>query len=99
MARQDNAEEFMYIKEDDYKTLISVYQQKTFDLFNQNIALEAKISTLNSLIKNMNETIEQITKERDKASEKASKKTSNRRSKSTPILDETAEIVTEEETF
>ena len=99
MARQDNAEEFMYIKEDDYKTLISVYQQKTFDLFNQNIALEAKISTLNSLIKNMNETIEQITKERDKASEKASKKTSNRRSKSTPILDETTEIVTEEETF
>ena len=99
MAKQDSAEEFMYIKEDDYKTLISVYQQKTFDLFNQNIALEAKISTLNSLIKNMNETIDQITKERDRASEKASKKTSNRRSKTTPILDESAEIFSEGETF
>jgi predicted RNase H-like nuclease (RuvC/YqgF family) len=95
MAKQDNSEEFMYIKEDDYKTLISVYQQKTFDLFNQNIALEAKISTLNSLIKNMNETIEQITKERDKIT----KKIPNRRSKNTPIVDNNEEINTEEETF
>jgi len=64
MAKKE--EEYKYISEDDYKTLISVYQQKTFDLFNQNIALEAKVATLGSLVESLNETIENITKEQSK---------------------------------
>ena len=64
MAKKE--EEYKYISEDDYKTLISVYQQKTFDLFNQNIALEAKVATLGSLVESLNETIENITKEQSR---------------------------------
>ena len=73
MAKKE--EEYKYISEDDYKTLISVYQQKTFDLFNQNIALEAKVATLGSLVESLNETIENITKEQ-------SRSTKNRKTKS-----------------
>lgn len=65
MAKKE--EEYKYISEDDYKTLISVYQQKTFDLFNQNIALEAKVATLGSLVESLNETIENITKEQSRS--------------------------------
>jgi hypothetical protein len=68
-------EEYKYISEDDYKTLISIYQQKTFEMFNQNIALEAKVATLGSLVESLNETIEKITKEQDRP-------TKNRRTKS-----------------
>jgi len=77
-------EEFAYISEEDYKTLISVYQQKTFDLFNQNIALEAKASSLNSLIKSLNSTIEEITEQK----EKLTKKSSARRTKTSSIVEE-----------
>lgn len=75
MAKKE--EEFKYLSEDDYKTLLSVYQQKTFDLFNQNIALEAKVSTLGSLIESLNETIENMTKEQAKTPR-------NRKTKSQP---------------
>jgi hypothetical protein len=77
-------EEFVYISEEDYKTLISVYQQKTFDLFNQNIALEAKASSLNSLIKSLNSTIEEITEQK----EKLAKKSSVKRTKTSLIVEE-----------
>lgn len=75
MAKKE--EEYKYLSEDDYKTLLSVYQQKTFDLFNQNIALEAKVSTLGSLIESLNETIENMTKEQAKTPR-------NRKTKSQP---------------
>lgn len=59
-------EDFKYLSEEDYKTLISIYQKKTFELFNQNIALEAKVANLESLVESLNETIEEITKEQNK---------------------------------
>lgn len=89
---RNREEEFTYISEEDYKTLISAYQQKTFDLFNQNIALEAKTASLNSLIKSLNSTIEEITEQK----EKLAKKTVNKRSKATPIIEDNEE---NEETF
>jgi hypothetical protein len=55
-------EEFKYISEEDYKTLIAIYQQKTFELFNQTIALEAKVSSLNKLVEKLTENINKITK-------------------------------------
>lgn len=63
---RNKEEEFQYISEDDYKTLISVYQQKTFKLFNENISLEAKVATLSSLIEDLNQTVLEITKEKEK---------------------------------
>jgi hypothetical protein len=76
-----NEEEYSYISEDNYKTLLSTYQQKTFELFNQNIALEAKVSTLGSLVESLNETIEKITKEQIKEQNKVSKNTIGKKTK------------------
>lgn len=76
-------EEFKYISEEDYKTLISIYQQKTFELFNQNIALEAKTATLNKLVEQLTDNINKITK--------MSEKSSRKRGKSSPIQEEILE--------
>ena len=96
MSNMGNAEnEFQYLKEDDYKTLISIYQQKTFDLFNQNIALEAKVATLNSLIKELNNTIEEMIK----VQEKQTKRTSKSRSKAQSAVPEITASSEEGETF
>jgi len=72
---RNKEDEFQYISEDDYKTLISVYQQKTFKLFNENISLEAKVATLSSMVENLNETIRDITKEQEKLKKRTSRKT------------------------
>ena len=96
MAKNTGTEsDFQYIKEDDYKTLISVYQQKTFDLFNQNIALEAKVSSLNSLIKELNETIGEMAK----VQEKQAKRSTRGRSKAQSAVPEITASTEEEETF
>jgi predicted RNase H-like nuclease (RuvC/YqgF family) len=50
------------MNEQDYKSLIITYQQKSFDLFSQVVALEAKQSTLNQLIKELTEKVEDLTK-------------------------------------
>jgi len=91
----ETGSDFQYIKEDDYKTLISIYQQKTFDLFNQNIALEAKVATLNSLIKELNNTIEEMIK----VQEKQTKRTSKSRSKAQSAVPEITASSEEGETF
>ena len=39
------------MNETDYKNLIITYQQKSFDLFSQVVALEAKQVTLSQLVK------------------------------------------------
>ena len=41
------------MNETDYKNLIITYQQKSFDLFSQVVALEAKNSTLSQLVKEL----------------------------------------------
>ena len=50
------------MNETDYKNLIITYQQKSFDLFSQVVALEAKQSTLNQLVKELTEKVEDLTK-------------------------------------
>ena len=50
------------MNEQDYKSLIITYQQKSFDLFSQVVALEAKQSTLNQLIKELTEKVEDLSK-------------------------------------
>jgi predicted RNase H-like nuclease (RuvC/YqgF family) len=50
------------MNEQDYKNLIITYQQKSFDLFSQVVALEAKQSTLNQLVKELTEKVEDLSK-------------------------------------
>ncbi len=54
------------MNEQDYKNLIITYQQKSFDLFSQVVALEAKNSTLNQLVKELTEKIDVMTEEMSK---------------------------------
>ena len=55
------------MSEDDLKLVLSTYQQKSFELFNQNIVLETQVNSLNK-------KIEMLTKEIDilKAKQKKS---------------------------
>lgn len=46
------------MSEDDLKLVLSTYQQKSFELFNQNIVLETQVNSLNK-------KIEMLTKEID----------------------------------
>ncbi len=50
------------MNETDYKNLIITYQQKSFDLFSQVVALEAKQATLSQLVKELTEKVEDLTK-------------------------------------
>ena len=50
------------MNETDYKNLIITYQQKSFDLFSQVVALEAKQVTLSQLVKELTEKVEDLNK-------------------------------------
>ena len=50
------------MNETDYKNLIVTYQQKSFDLFSQVVALEAKQASLNQLTKELTEKVEDLSK-------------------------------------
>jgi len=53
---------YKLMNETDYKNLILTYQQKSFDLFSQVVALEAKQATLNQLVKELTEKVEELNK-------------------------------------
>jgi len=46
--------------ETDYKILLGTYQQKSFDLFNQVIALEARVSSSNQTIEVLNKKVNDL---------------------------------------
>jgi len=48
--------------EDDLKSVLSKYQQKTFELFNKNIVLETQVETLSSTIDSLTLEIEKLKK-------------------------------------
>ena len=48
--------------EEDLKLVIAKYQQKTFELFNQNIVLETQIEKLNISVKSLNAELEKLKK-------------------------------------
>jgi hypothetical protein len=41
------------MNEEDYKAVIASYQQKAFELFNQNIVLETQISSLRKTVESL----------------------------------------------
>jgi len=53
------------MNEEDYKAVIASYQQKAFELFNQNIILETQVSSLRKTVEtltNENEKLKKIKK-------------------------------------
>jgi predicted nuclease with TOPRIM domain len=50
------------MSEEDLKAVLAKYQQKSFDLFNKNIVLEAQVDALNDSVKNLNLEIEKLKK-------------------------------------
>jgi predicted RNase H-like nuclease (RuvC/YqgF family) len=48
--------------ENDYKSLLGVYQRKTMDLFTQLVVAESRIQTLETQLSESNKLIEELTK-------------------------------------
>jgi dynactin complex subunit len=46
--------------EEDYKAVISAYQQKAFELFNQNIVFETQINNSKKTIESLNKELENL---------------------------------------
>lgn len=67
------------MNENDYRALITVYQQKSGDLLSQTVALEAKIMVANETIKSLVERVNEQEKELNKlrTRKKPSQKTDN----------------------
>lgn len=61
--------------EQELKVLLSTYQQKSFDLFNQVVALEARLSTSNNLIEALTNKVNQLNEENEKLKTKAKRNT------------------------
>jgi len=56
------------MNEEDYKAIISTYQQKSFELFNQNIVLETQVNSYK-------QKVDLLTKELDKLNNSKTRKT------------------------
>lgn len=54
------------MSEQELKVLLSTYQQKSFDLFNQVVALEARLSTSNNLIEALTNKVNELNEENEK---------------------------------
>ena len=50
------------MSEDDLKAVLAKYQQKSFDLYNQNIVLETQVQRMNETISSLNNEIEKLKK-------------------------------------
>ena len=73
---------FLYsaMNEIDYQTLVLTYQQKSFDLFSQTVALEARLKTSAKRIEELTGKVNQLTTENEKLKAKpktTTKKTDN----------------------
>lgn len=52
------------MSEEDYKSVIAGYQQKSFELFNQNIVLEAQVNNMKKTIDTLSLQIEKLKQEK-----------------------------------
>jgi len=50
------------MSEEDLKLILSKYQQKTFELLNQNIVLETQVEKLNSMVQSLSVELEKLKK-------------------------------------
>jgi hypothetical protein len=51
-----------FMSEEDLKLVISKYQQKVFELFNQNIVLETQIDKLSAAVSSLSDELEKLKK-------------------------------------
>jgi FtsZ-binding cell division protein ZapB len=63
------------MNEQELKTIISVYQQKTNDLMAQNIILEAKLTNSNQLIELLTNRVNELKEENEMVSDSKVRKT------------------------
>ena len=63
------------MNEQDYKYLIATYQQKSFELFSQSIANEAKIRQLNDLVEALTTKVNEQKQEIEKLTQKSKRTT------------------------
>ena len=49
------------MSEEDYKSIISIYQQRSFDLFNTNVMLETQITQLKKRVEELTKQLENTT--------------------------------------
>ena len=54
------------MNEQDYKNLILAYQNKSYDLFSQVVALEAKLSTSNQLVEALTAKVNELKSDLEK---------------------------------
>jgi dynactin complex subunit len=50
------------MSEEDLKLVLSKYQQKTFELLNQNIVLETQVEKLNATVQSLSNELEKLKK-------------------------------------
>lgn len=50
------------MSEEDLKLIISKYQQKVFELFNQNIVLETQVDKLSAAVSSLSDELEKLKK-------------------------------------
>lgn len=50
------------MSEEDLKLVLAKYQQKAFELFNQNIVLETQVEKLNANVSSLNSELEKLRK-------------------------------------
>lgn len=62
------------MNETDYKNLLTIYQQKSSDLFVQSIALESRILTLNQIIDSLSKKLNEVNAELEKVKASKSRK-------------------------
>lgn len=55
------------MSEEDLKSILAKYQQKTFDLFNRNIVLETQVETLTQMNLSLQNELEKLKKSRKTA--------------------------------
>lgn len=48
------------MSEDDLKAILAKYQQKSFDLYNQNIVLETQVEQLNKIVNSLSIEVEKL---------------------------------------
>lgn len=63
------------MNETDYKNLLTIYQQKSSELFVQNIALESRILTLNQIIDSLSKKLNETNIEVEKLKTSKTRKT------------------------
>ena len=61
------------MSEQELKVLLSTYQQKSFELFNQVIALESRLTTSNQLIEALTNKVNELNEENEKLKVKVKK--------------------------